>query len=116
MFTIKKKFEFSAAHQLVGLPPGHQCGQLHGHNYEVEVELAAETLDDRGFVVDYGELKPLKEYLKAKFDHGFLNDHFAQPTAENIAFALFGWCSKKWPQTVSVSVSETPKTWATYRP
>jgi len=114
MFTIRKQFEFSAAHQLNGLPENHQCSRLHGHNYIVEVELQSHRLDDRGFVVDYGELKALRHHLDANFEHRCLNDFFSQPTAETIAAQLFHWCKQRWPQTVAVSVSETPKTWARF--
>jgi 6-pyruvoyltetrahydropterin/6-carboxytetrahydropterin synthase len=117
MYTISKQFDFSAAHQLHGLPKGHPCGQLHGHNYVVEVILESEELDARGFVVDYGELKKLRRMLdKEGFEHRNLNDIIEQPTAENIALFIYGWCKKRWPQTAAVRVSETPKTWAIYRP
>lgn len=116
MYTIRKQFEFSAAHQLMGLPPGHQCGNLHGHNYKVEIVLQSETLDERGFVVDYGELQALRDMLDDYgFEHRNLNDLLKQPTAENIARYIFDWCVKRWPQTVAVRVAETDKTWAEYR-
>ena len=58
MFSISKRFSFSASHQLGHLPEGHPCARLHGHNYDVEVEIQSPCLDDRGFCqVDYGELK-----------------------------------------------------------
>ena len=56
MYMIRKKFDFSASHQLLGLPAEHQCARLHGHNYIVEVVLQAEQLNQVSFVVDYGEL------------------------------------------------------------
>ncbi len=115
MYTIRKQFEFSASHQLSHLPSGHQCSRLHGHNYIVEVELQATELDNNGFVVDYGELKPFKEYIDSTLDHRHLNDVLGfHTTAENIARHLYSWCLSRWPQTIAVSVSETPKTWARY--
>jgi 6-pyruvoyltetrahydropterin/6-carboxytetrahydropterin synthase len=119
-FTIVKKFgPFPAAHFLTGLPEGHQCGRLHGHNYEVEVELSTPDVDDVGFVVDYGELSVLGEYLTARMDHRLLNDEFeCNPTAENIARHIFDWIeeTQDWP-VVAVRVSETPgKTMSEYRP
>ncbi len=114
MFTIRKQFEFSAAHQLNGLPQGHQCARLHGHNYVVEVELRSNKLNEHGFVVDYGDLSQLRHHLDANFEHRFLNDFFSQPTAEMIAAQLFHWCRQRWPETLAVSVSETPKTWARF--
>lgn len=115
MYEIRKKFSFSASHQLHHLPADHQCARLHGHNYEVEVVLASTLLSAQGFVVDYGDLKPLADYLQERFEHRHLNDYFAQPSAEAIAHHLFLWCRDLWPQTVEVRVSETPKTWAIYR-
>lgn len=114
MYTIRKQFEFSAAHQLHGLPPDHQCARKHGHNYCVEVVLAAEQLDQTGFVVDYGELKPLREHLDLYYEHRDLNDLYEQPSAELIAKELYNWCKAHWSQTIAVRVSETPKTWAEY--
>jgi P-type Ca2+ transporter type 2C len=39
MYTIAKRFAFSASHVIGGLPADHPCARLHGHNYEVEVVL-----------------------------------------------------------------------------
>ncbi len=115
MHKISKKFNFSASHILEGLPKDHPCGRLHGHNYIVKVELSSERLNDVGFVVDYGELKVLENYIDNRLDHRHLNNVFDfQPSAENIARHLFDFCSNIWPEVTAVSVSETPKTWATY--
>ena len=74
MYTIAKKFAFSASHTIGGLSPEHPCGRLHGHNYEVEVILQAAALDGAGFVRDYRELAPLKKFLDETVDHNHLND------------------------------------------
>jgi len=117
VFRISKEFHFSASHRLEHLSEDHQCARLHGHNYIVVVELAAETLNNDGFVRDYGELKVLKAYIDEKFDHRHLNDVLELPTtAENLAKHFFEWCQSQWSETSSVRVSETPKTWAEFRP
>jgi 6-pyruvoyltetrahydropterin/6-carboxytetrahydropterin synthase len=117
MYRIRKEFHFSASHVLEGLPVGHPCGRLHGHNYVVTVELASEELDFVGFVVDYGELKEFKRYIDQEIDHRNLNTVLpGQPSAENLARHFYNFCRDRWPETVAVSVSETPKTWAEYRP
>lgn len=119
MFTISKRFSFSASHQLGDLPPEHPCGRLHGHNYEVEVELAGEDLDQTGFVLDYGALGPVRAFLDATLDHRHLNDVLQQPTAELLARWLFQHARQLLPDGAPLSgvgVSETPKTWAWYRP
>ncbi|GIK58887.1 MAG: 6-carboxytetrahydropterin synthase QueD [Chloroflexi bacterium] len=117
MYTISKQFHFSASHQLDGLPTEHQCARLHGHNYEVELILQSETLDEYGFVVDYLALKTFKTYLDETLDHRHLNDVLPFPTtAENLARHLYAWAKVQWPQVTAVRVSETPRTWAEYRP
>lgn len=116
---ITKRFEFSASHQLSGLAEGHQCARLHGHNYVVELELSADLteLTPTGFVRDYGDLSVFKKWLDGTLDHRHLNDLVdGNPTAENLAVWLHGHWSKEFPELTSVRVSETPKTWAEYRP
>lgn len=118
MFTITKQFSFSASHQLLNLPETHQCHRLHGHNYIVEVELQGETLNQYGFIRDYNELGPLKSYIDDELDHRHLNDVFGHDdiTAEFLAKTLYDWAKQKWPEVSALRVSETPKTWAEYRP
>ncbi len=116
MYIISKQFSFSASHQLDGLPPGHPCARLHGHNYVVEIGLSAQALNHVGFVVDYNDLKPFQQMIDEDLDHRHLNDVLSfQPSAENIARHLYGWAKERWPQVIGVRVSETQKTWAEYR-
>lgn len=117
-YEIQKEFHFSASHQLTHLPEGHQCARLHGHNYIVVVVLGADVLNEDGFVRDYGELKPLKEFIDSKLDHRHLNDVFPfKTTAENMARYLFDLCKRGfgWKEVIEVRVSETPKTWSSYK-
>lgn len=119
MFEISKEFHFSASHQLGGLPDTHPCSRLHGHNYIVKVILTSDTLDGTGFVVDYGDLKPFATWIDDTLDHRHLNDVLVfQPSAENMARAMAELIQTHFVPghvNVAVAVSETPKTWATYR-
>ncbi|MDZ7709983.1 MAG: 6-carboxytetrahydropterin synthase QueD [Roseovarius sp.] len=118
MYRITKEFHFSASHQLFGLREGHPCARMHGHNYIVVVELAAEELGETGFVRDYHDLAELKRYIDDELDHRHLNDVLGDDcvTAERMARHVFDWCAARWPEVSAVRVSETPKTWAEYRP
>ncbi len=118
MYRITKEFHFSASHQLHGLPEDHQCARLHGHNYIVVVELQAEELNAHGFVRDYLDLAELKRYIDDTLDHRHLNDVLGDDcvTAERMARHFYDWCHARWPEVRAASVSETPKTWAEYRP
>jgi 6-pyruvoyltetrahydropterin/6-carboxytetrahydropterin synthase len=124
MFTITKEFHFSAAHQLTHLRPDHPCARLHGHNYVVEIELRALVLNESGFVVDYGELKSVQNYIDAYLDHQHLNTVLGSSmatTAEHLARHLFGIATERLRgfdgvDITAVRVRETPKTCAEYRP
>jgi 6-pyruvoyltetrahydropterin/6-carboxytetrahydropterin synthase len=118
-WTISKEFAFSASHVLDGLPEGHQCGRLHGHNYVLVVELSGRRLDKTGFVLDYGELAPVKRWIDGALDHRHLNDTLpmlSNPTAEEMARYIGELIPALVPVPdgvdVAVAVSETPKTWA----
>lgn len=119
MFEITKEFHLSASHQLAGLPDTHPCSRLHGHNYIVRLHLAAEEPDEVGFVMDYRRLDRFKTYLDNQFDHRHLNDLLDfNPTAEHLARHFYHYAQDELGVNllVAVAVSETPKTWATYRP
>ncbi|MGD0609188.1 MAG: 6-carboxytetrahydropterin synthase [Streptosporangiaceae bacterium] len=62
-FTIGKTFDFEAGHRLSGLPPGHKCSRQHGHGYEAEVILTASSLQEPGFVADFGALAPFRQFV-----------------------------------------------------
>lgn len=121
MYSIMKEFSFSGSHQLIGLPEDHPCSRLHGHNWRVRVELS-EQPDNIGFVRDYRDLDTFKRYIDEEIDHRHLNEVIPAPpngslnntTAEHLAYYFYQWCRARWPEVVSVSVSETPKTWARY--
>ncbi|WP_317055067.1 6-carboxytetrahydropterin synthase QueD [Roseovarius rhodophyticola] len=118
MYRITKEFHFSASHQLHGLPEDHQCARLHGHNYIVEIEMRAEDLNAHGFVRDYLDLAELKRYIDDTLDHRHLNDILGDDgvTAERMAKHFYDWCKARWPEVSAARVSETPKTWAEYKP
>jgi len=118
MYIISKEYHFSAAHRLLKLPESHACHRMHGHNYVAVVELQAEELNEYGFVKDYHDLDDLKRYIDDELDHRYLNDVLGDDhvTAEQIAKHLYDWCKAKWPQVCAVTIKETPKVTATYRP
>src|SRR5262252_5949019 len=100
MYEISKDFEFAASHRLAGLPPGHKCARLHGHNWTVTVIARTLTLDGAGMVIDYADLDQVGAWIAATLDHrhlgtgdmcdedGKVTDRAAvdfSPTAENLA-------------------------------
>lgn len=120
-YVITKRFRFSASHRLERLPPEHKCHRLHGHNYEVVIELAAPDLTDQGFVVDYGRLDGLIATARQLFDHRHLNDVLKEDepaTAETLARVIYDLAASVDAYgylVTAVTVCETPDTTATYR-
>jgi len=117
MLTISKEFHFSAAHQLYGLQEGHPCGRMHGHNYILRVFLKGEP-NEVGFIQDYNELAPIKEYVDKVLDHKLLNDVFptVNATVEMMAPIIFNFLKKDFPLLYAIELSETPKTNCRYEP
>lgn len=136
-YKITKSFRFEAAHRLDHLSADHKCYRLHGHNYEVILELGmlGPLVPIRGgMVVDYGELSAtFGEYLKEEVDHRYIvpdhipGDAFAFQqyvledqdftTAECIASHFAAVIQKRyvWSWALnSVTVKETPDTSATF--
>lgn len=107
MIKCIRKFEFDAAHRVVG--HGGKCRFLHGHRYILEVTIVSNHLDELGMVIDFGEIKDkVKSWVDKHFDHNIIlwkNDArlgqaikdvteqdiyylATNPTAENIALHL----------------------------
>lgn len=82
MFTITRRYTFSAAHRLEGHP---KCGRLHGHNYVVEVALDCDVLED-SMIIDYGAMDEIIKPIVDAFDHRYIvsreNRDAADPYAE----------------------------------
>ncbi len=66
---IAKSFHWEMAHRLPYHTAG--CQNVHGHSYELHVTLAGRA-DERGMVLDYGDLKALVQPLVDELDHAFL--------------------------------------------
>jgi 6-pyruvoyltetrahydropterin/6-carboxytetrahydropterin synthase len=46
-----------------------ECSLNHGYSFSIKLYFGANELDRRGWIVDYGGLRELKEILKSQFDH-----------------------------------------------
>lgn len=120
MFEVSVRTHFSGAHHLEGYPG--KCAAHHGHNWEVEVFVRGERLNDIGILADFRHIKDAVKNILDKIDHSDLNtsDAFKEenPTSENIARFLYRELSAKLNcdtyKIHRVSVRETPGTGASY--
>lgn len=70
---------FKSTKRFTGFPCTHRqwraashCRFVHGYSREFYFEFAANELTKEGWVVDFGGLKDLKNWLEHVFDHTFL--------------------------------------------
>ena len=91
MYRLMIKTSFAAAHNLINYQG--DCENLHGHNWRVEVVVAAKELDKAGLGIDFKILKKQTNSLLDELDHKYLNDLTAfqnnSPSSENISRYLF---------------------------
>ncbi len=120
MYSITKTFKFEAAHQLQDWPELHQCSRLHGHSYELTVEMVGaslETSNKPSVIEDYGDISAcVKKYIVSKWDHQNLNEvlNIRNTTAEILAMLAFNILIKHLPQLNKVTVCETSSSSASY--
>jgi len=138
MITVTKKFSFCYGHRLPGYDG--KCADFHGHNAEVEVEIAG--WDENGYptmVIDFSKLKAIVNGLLLELDHKDLTEFFVTgplafcagrfrketdgsyyrpATAETIC----GWLTQNIEAALPdgcrlerLRVTETPDSWAEYK-
>ena len=93
--TITKLFaEIPFAHRQ-HTHEGH-CRYVHGHSWSFKVKFEAAKLDKNGFVIDFGKLSYLKEWIANNLDHAlvlssadpYLHDVFAPIAQKDLAKLL----------------------------
>jgi 6-pyruvoyltetrahydropterin/6-carboxytetrahydropterin synthase len=120
MYEVTIKKSFSAAHLIREI--GGKCEALHGHNFLVEVSVAAESLNDEGLLIDFRVVKRWTEEILAQLDHKYLNEleYFQNmnPSSEQIARFLYDRIDEKARQAKThlsrVTVWESENSCATY--
>ncbi|MBW6512401.1 MAG: 6-carboxytetrahydropterin synthase QueD [Desulfuromonadaceae bacterium] len=91
MYRLKIQIHFASAHNLINYQG--ECENLHGHNWKVEVTVAARELDVAGLGIDFRILKRESAAVVKLLDHKYLNQippfDKISPSSENIARFLF---------------------------
>ena len=115
--TIRKTFRFEAAHRLPNVPEGHKCRRLHGHSYQVEIEVTGPVDPATGMVMDFAELTKAWAPLGEVLDHHFLNEvpGLENPTSEVLARWVWDRVVGHLDGLSAVTVSETCTSSCTYR-
>lgn len=132
MYRVSKSVSFCYGHRLINYPG--KCRHLHGHNARAVITLESETLDERGMVEDFTDLKQLVwGWLDREIDHTLLlhrDDPILpllktagervkvvenNPTAECIARMIFDYVAAEGYPVTEVTVWETDTSRATWR-
>lgn len=137
MYYLTAEASFDGAHFLSGYEG--KCSNLHGHRWRVILKIKTDKLQEegqqRGMVVDFGDVKKALKVETDFFDHSFIYEEGSlkettvaalqaenfemhvvpfRPTAENFAKYFFDKF-KEYGFTVSeVTVYETPNNCASY--
>jgi 6-pyruvoyltetrahydropterin/6-carboxytetrahydropterin synthase len=74
VYRVTQEVRFCYGHRLMDYVG--RCARIHGHNARVELVLAAESLDARGFVMDFDELHASAlAWIDETLDHRLLLRH-----------------------------------------
>ncbi len=131
MYEIVKSISFCYGHRLLNYDG--PCAHLHGHNARADIHLASDTLDERGMVMDFSDIKrEVKAWIDSTLDHTmllskedpvipYLNEaqerYFLMeknPTAEHIAEFIFLQLEAKAYPITAVTLWETETSFAKY--
>ena len=112
-----KDFSFEAAHRLPNVPAGHKCARLHGHSFQVRVNVDGSVGSETGWVMDFAELKTAFAPVYDQLDHRYLNDieGLENPTSENLARWIWRALASRLPGLSEIEVRETCSTGCIYR-
>ena len=71
MLTCSKTYRGIPLAHRQHLHPG-RCAQIHGHSWTVRVTFACRELDAHGFVVDFGALHFIADWIDTHLDHAIM--------------------------------------------
>ncbi len=131
MYSVAKEIHFCYGHRL--LDYDGKCAHPHGHNGKIEIELSSSSLDKRGMVYDFGDIKEIvQKWVDRELDHRMIlkkNDPLVpvlekmnepcflmdeNPTAESLAKLIFRHGKSQNLPIRKVTFWETPSSWAAY--
>lgn len=131
MFRVSREIDFCYGHRLMNYDG--KCKHLHGHNGRAVITIEAESLDDRGMVLDFSDIKKVvSNWIDENLDHRMLlhrDDPMVpilqemqeptylldmNPTAENIAKLIYDFTQQAGFPIVETRLWETPRCYATY--
>jgi 6-pyruvoyltetrahydropterin/6-carboxytetrahydropterin synthase len=131
MYRVTREIHFCYGHRLLNYDG--KCRHLHGHNGRAVITVEADTLDPRGMVLDFTQIKEkVSTWIDNTLDHRMLlheadpalpflrqqNEPVyamkVNPTAENIARLIFEYTASQGFPVIEVKLWETEHCFASY--
>jgi 6-pyruvoyltetrahydropterin/6-carboxytetrahydropterin synthase len=131
MYSVTRLIHFCYGHRLMDYEG--KCRHPHGHNGKIEITMEGESLDKRGMVMDFEEIKQsVQKWVDSELDHKMLLNKKdplvkilqdlgepvvvmdANPTAEAIAHYIYDYAKSKKLPVVKVRIWETVNSYAEY--
>ena len=111
---VRRRFRFESSHVLPRHPG--KCRNLHGHSYELVVQVDRPVDATSGFGIDFSELKQtVRHEIVDELDHKHLNDVLENPTAELLAVWIWERLADKLPGLSEIELHETRNCSVIYR-
>lgn len=108
MYTLNSQHRIYASHYLKD--QGGRCEKLHGHQYEIILEIKQDELDYKNMIIDTYEVEKIfNDFIGV--DHLHLNEFMNEdnPTMEFMAKYFYDNLKEQIPNLNSVTVYETPE-------
>jgi 6-pyruvoyltetrahydropterin/6-carboxytetrahydropterin synthase len=107
--NIFRVFTIEAAHRLPQVPAGHKCSRLHGHSFRIELHLNGPIDEQRGWVMDFADVRQAFQPIFDELDHHYLNEvpGLENPTSEQLARWIWARSKPVLPLLSKVVVHET---------
>ena len=131
MYRVTRQIDFCYGHRLLNYDG--KCKYLHGHNGRAVIALQAESLDNRGMVLDFSDIKRVvSTWIDENLDHRMIlhRDDPAvdalkklgeplylvefNPTAESIARLIYDFAVSNGYPVSRVDLWETRSCYASY--
>lgn len=83
--------------------PFHEgrCARLHGHSWAITLTFKASDLDENGFVIDFGDLHFIEDWIDQNLDHGMILSRNDPRTKELQKLEASGLLKVTWVENAS---------------
>jgi 6-pyruvoyltetrahydropterin/6-carboxytetrahydropterin synthase len=117
MLSVFVEYSIDAAHFLPNVPEGHKCGRMHGHRYDIRLEVSGCQQESTGWIIDYALIKAIVDPIIMGLDHQTLNEieGLENPTCEEIVYWIKSKVRGHLPGLTMLEVRETDRSGCVWR-